>query len=90
MVVVTSNDAEVAPVATAIDAGTERVALPSERETTVPPEGAAFERVTVQTSEALEGSVVDEQDNELRTSAAVIVRELDLDSELKVAVSVAV
>ena len=81
--------AEEAPLATVTEAGTEITAVLSERATARPPEGAAWESVTVQVADALELREVGEQAREIRVAGAIKDKDADLEALLRVAVTVA-
>jgi hypothetical protein len=83
------KDAAVAPAATVTDAGTVTAALLSETETTVPPVGAALERVTVQVLVALEARVVGLHASEERVMGAVRLMVAVWETPLRVAVTTA-
>ena len=85
----TEKVAEVAPAATVTEAGTVRAALSSERETALPPVGAALVRVTVQVLEAPAARLVGVQAREERAVEATREREAVRDTPPKEAVMVA-
>jgi hypothetical protein len=61
----------------------------SERATARPPEGAAWESVTVQVADALELREVGEQAREVRVAGATRDNAADFEAPLRVAVTVA-
>jgi hypothetical protein len=81
--------AEEAPLAKVTEAGVESTELLSEIATATPPEGAAWESVTVQVADALELREVGEQAREVRVAGAIKDKDADLEALLRVAVTVA-
>src|SRR5215469_2855110 len=82
--------AVVALAATVAEAGTVNAALLEERETVVPPVGAALESVTVQVLLALDARVVGAHCTEERLTGACKLTVAVWDALLRVAVTVAV
>jgi len=81
--------AEEAPPATVTEAGVESTELLSEIATARPPEGAAWESVTVQVADALELREVGEQAREVKVAGATRDNAADCEAPLRVAVTVA-